>query len=147
MGGAESRYSGAVGQRRRGLGRLSLAYVREPGPPDSRAGGHGSVHDRGHVWIGAAVWNRRSGAGSGVDRCPHQLPMSAAGAGGLAAVALQSDVSSLARALRCEPGSDSGGAAVGPVVGFASGVVVDWLCIGGVLRIFLRISTAGWIGQ
>src|SRR6266436_3245720 len=147
MGGAESGYAGAVGQRRSGLGGLSIAYVREPGPPDSRAGGHGGVHGRGHVWIGAAVWNRRSGAGSGVDRCPDQLPMSAAGAGRLAAVALQSDVSSLARALRCEPGSDSGGAAVGPVARFASGVALDWNCIDAVLRIFLRISVAGWIGR
>src|SRR5713101_9297382 len=147
MVGAESGHAGAISQRRCGFGRLSAADVGEPGPPDSRAGGHGGVHGRSYVWIGAAVWNGRSGAGRGVDQCPEQLLVSLAGPGCAAIVTLQSYLSSLARALRYEPRSGGGTAVVGPVIESASGVVVDWNCTGGVLRIVLRISFAGWTGQ
>src|SRR5208337_881284 len=147
MAGADSGYAGTIGQCRSGFGRLPIAHVGEPGATDSGASGNGDLHGRGYVWVGAAVWNRRSGAGSGVDQCPEQLPLSAASSGSFATHALQSDAFAPTWAVPCEPGGDGGVAAVGPVIASASGVVVDWNCVGCVLRIVLRISVAGWVGQ
>src|SRR5260370_30307059 len=142
MVGAESGHAGAISQRRCGFGRLSAADVGEPGPPDSRADGHGGVHGRGYVWIGAAIWNGRSGAGRGVDQCPEQLLVSLAGPGCAAIVTLQSYLSSLAWALRYEPRSGGGTAVIVPGIDSATCGGCEWNCTGGLpcIALWIRFS-------